>query len=116
MGQRRSSSRPISEPIRSPWLWVTFVVLILAMSPWYLPPGEAAPLVFGLPYWFAVSVAVTLVFSGVTAWACLRRWNLDEPEEERRAAEHAVRREGSHDGSAPGTEASDSSSAQEGRP
>lgn len=97
MGQRRSSSRPTSEPIRNPWLWVAFVALILAMAPWYLPAGDAAPLVFGVPYWFPVSVAATLLFSGVAAWACLRRWNLDEPEEERRAAEAAAR----HDGDAP---------------
>mgnify|MGYP001394841343 CR=1 FL=1 len=90
MGQRRSSSRPISEPIRSPWLWVTFVALILLMAPWYLPTGDAAPLVFGVPYWFPVSVAATLAFSGVAAWACLRRWNLDEPQQAPRAAAAAA--------------------------
>src|SRR5690606_4769472 len=39
MGHRRPSPRPLSEPIRRPWLWVTFVLLILAMAPWYLPEG-----------------------------------------------------------------------------
>ncbi len=82
MGHRRPSPRPLSEPIRRPWLWVTFVLLILAMAPWYLPEGATAPLVFGLPYWFVISIAATLAFAAVTSWTCLRRWNLAAPEEE----------------------------------
>ncbi|KMS82692.1 hypothetical protein [Prauserella rugosa] len=86
MGHRRPSPRPLSEPIRRPWLWVTFVLLILAMAPWYLPEGETAPLVFGLPYWFVISIGATLIFAAVTSWTCVRRWNLAEPEEEGQVA------------------------------
>lgn len=83
MGQGRSAPRPLYEPIRRPWIWVAFVVLILVMAPWYLPEGATAPLVFGLPFWFVISVAATFVFAAVTSWTCVRRWNLVEPDEER---------------------------------
>lgn len=105
MGQRRSASRPLSEPIRRPGIWATFVLLILAMAPWYLPEGATAPLVFGLPYWFVVSIAATLLFAAVTSWACVRAWNLAEPDEEHAAAEHGT-------GAAAGADATN----DEGRP
>lgn len=85
MDQRRSTSTSDTdrrEPIRSLWLWVTLVVVILAGVPFYLPTGSTQPLIAGVPYWLVISFAATLTFSSITCWACLRGWNLAEPEEE----------------------------------
>ena len=89
MGQRRSQQRPIREPIRSPWVWITMAVIILAGTPLYLPQGTVFSLVLGVPYWVAISVAFTVVFSAFVSWLCMNWWNIAEPEEERaRAREH----------------------------
>lgn len=77
-----SSGAELREPIRSPWLWVALVIVILAGVPFYLPPGSTQPLIAGVPYWLIISLAATLAFSTITCWACLRAWNLAEPEEE----------------------------------
>lgn len=87
MGQRRSSPAALVEPIRRPGIWVVLVLLIVAAVPLYLPSGTVRPLVFGLPYWMVISVVATVLFAAFTSWVCLRRWNLAEPEEERRAEE-----------------------------
>ncbi|MFF5986665.1 hypothetical protein [Prauserella flavalba] len=85
MDRRRSespSSTALREPIRSPWLWVSLVLVVLAGVPFYLPTGTVEPLIGGVPYWLVVSLGATLAFSAITCWACLRAWSLAEPEEE----------------------------------
>ncbi|MBQ0924558.1 hypothetical protein [Saccharopolyspora endophytica] len=82
MDQRRSQDRPRYEPIRLRSLWVGMAVIVLFGVPFYLPPGTTHPMVLGVPYWMAISVVSTLLFAALTSWICLRRWNIDEPEEE----------------------------------
>lgn len=82
MVHRPYRSRPLREPVRSPWVWVTMVLIILGGVPLYLPAGAIEPLVLGIPYWMALSVLFTLLFAAFTSWLCLRWWNLVEPEEE----------------------------------
>lgn len=85
MDRRRSTppTDPVRrEPIRAPWLWVALGIVILAGIPFYLPTGSIRPLIAGVPYWLAVSFVASLAFSAITCWACLRAWNLAEPEEE----------------------------------
>ncbi len=82
MVQRRPEGRPLREPIRSPWIWAVMVVIILGGVPLYLPAGATEPLVLGIPYWMALAVVFSLLFSAFTSWVCLRWWNLAEPEEE----------------------------------
>lgn len=82
MAQRDRTRRPVREPIRSPWVWVTMAVIILGGTPFYLPTGSVTPLVAGVPYWMVISVAFTLAFAAFTSWLCLRWWNLVEDEEE----------------------------------
>ena len=65
-----------------PWLWVSLGIVILAGIPFYLPTGSIRPLVGGVPYWLVISLVAALAFSAITCWACLRAWNLAEPEEE----------------------------------
>lgn len=82
MDQRRSQDRPRYEPIRLRSLWVGMAVIVLFGVPFYLPPGTTHPMVLGVPHWMAISVVSTLLFAALTSWICLRRWNIDEPEEE----------------------------------
>lgn len=83
MDQRGSEGNTVREPIRSRWAWFVIAALVLGSVPLYLPVGTVLPLVFGVPYWMALSVVATLLFAALTSWLCLRRWNLVEPEEER---------------------------------
>jgi hypothetical protein len=84
--ERRRSAPPAAtarrEPIRLPWLWVSLGIAVLAGIPFYLPTGSIRPLVGGVPYWLVLSLVASLAFSAITCWACLRAWNLAEPEEE----------------------------------
>ncbi|MFC7344397.1 hypothetical protein [Saccharopolyspora griseoalba] len=82
MDQRRSQDGPRREPIRSPGLWIAMAVIVLAGVPFYLPAGSTRPLLLGVPYWVAISVAFTVVFAAFVSWICLRRWNVVEPEEQ----------------------------------
>lgn len=84
MYERGPTRKPIREPVRSPWVWVTMAVLILGGVPFYLPTGSVTPLVAGVPFWMALSVAFSLAFAAFTSWLCLRWWNLVEDEEEER--------------------------------
>ncbi|MFC4001631.1 hypothetical protein ACFS2C_00855 [Prauserella oleivorans] len=90
MDQRRSAPHTLVEPIRRPGIWAVMVLLMVASVPLYLPSGTVRPLVFGLPYWMVISVVATLLFAAFTSWVCLRRWNLAEPDEERRAEEEST--------------------------
>ncbi|BBG03035.1 MULTISPECIES: hypothetical protein [Pseudonocardia] len=80
------------EPIRSPWLFAVLLVIVLAGTPVWYPTGLIEPLVFGVPFWFAISVASTLAFAGFVSWICMRRWNIAEPAETAAAAEAAAER------------------------
>ncbi|MEQ3552312.1 hypothetical protein WIS52_17705 [Pseudonocardia nematodicida] len=70
------------EPIRSPWLFAVLFALVLVGTPLWYPTGAIEPLVFGVPFWFAIAVATTVLFSAMCCWICLRRWNLVEPVEQ----------------------------------
>jgi hypothetical protein len=91
---RPHEARETREPIRMPWLWVALVGVLLVIVPWWAPDGSIEPLVLGLPAWFVVSVVASLVFSGLTCWACLSGWNVVEDEEERASAEAREAAEG----------------------
>lgn len=82
MERRASGNRPTREPVRSPWVWVTMTLIVLAGVPFYLPAGTIRPLVLGLPYWVVLSLVCTLLFAAFTSWLCLRWWNLVEDAEE----------------------------------
>ncbi len=82
MDQRRSQDRPRYEPIRIRSLWCAMAFIVLAGVPFYLPPGSTHPMVLGIPYWVVVSLLFTFLFAALTSWTCLRRWNIQEPEEE----------------------------------
>ena len=79
-----ATTRPRREPIRTPLLWVALAVSLMLVVPWWAPSGSIEPFVLGLPWWFVVSLLGSLLFSAVTCWACLRRWDLVEDEEEGR--------------------------------
>lgn len=75
-------TRDQREPIRHGWFWLGVAILVLAGSPWYLPPGSFEPVILGLPYWVWISVSLSFVFCLYVRWACLRLWNLAEEREE----------------------------------
>lgn len=79
------------EPIRSPWLFAVLLVIVLAGTPVWYPTGLIEPLVLGVPFWFAISVASTLAFAGFVSWICMRRWNIVEAAETAEAAAAADR-------------------------
>lgn len=87
MDNRDVTRRTVREPVRSPWVWMTMSVLILGGVPFYLPTGGVDPVVAGVPYWMAISIAFTFAFAAFTSWLCLRWWNLVEDEEERHQAD-----------------------------
>lgn len=70
------------EPVRMPWLWGAIGLVVVVGVPLYLPTGSVRPLLGGVPYWLWISIGATLAFSALICWACLRAWNLVEPEEQ----------------------------------
>ena len=77
----------IKEPIRKPWLWITMMAVVVFGSPLFWTSGTIEPLVFGIPLWLLWAVGFTLAFAVVVNLACMRMWNIEEPEEERAFAE-----------------------------
>ncbi|WP_046470072.1 hypothetical protein [Allosalinactinospora lopnorensis] len=91
MQERQARQSRIREPIRTPWIWVAIVLLIVGGSPLFWPTGTVEPLLFGIPSWILVSAACTALFALTVSWACLRCWNIEEPEEERARLQHGGR-------------------------
>ncbi|MDI2027594.1 hypothetical protein QFW96_03180 [Saccharopolyspora sp. TS4A08] len=61
---------------------MALAVVVLVGVPFYLPAGSTHPMVLGVPYWVVISAVSTLLFAVLVTWACLYRWNIEEPEEE----------------------------------
>lgn len=70
------------EPIHNPLIWIGVALSLALVIPWWAPKGAIEPFVLGVPWWFAISFVGTVLLSAVASWACLRGWNLVEPEEE----------------------------------
>ncbi|GAB3058846.1 hypothetical protein [Sediminivirga luteola] len=70
------------EPIRTRWIWIVLVALVVFNAPWYLPAGSIEPFVLGIPYWVVLVVLLSVALSAFLTWVCLRHWNLVEDEEE----------------------------------
>lgn len=87
MRYSKNRRNQIHEPIRKPWLWLAIGVIILGGSPLFWASGTIEPLVLGIPVWLLSAVAFTVAFAVVVSLACMRYWNIEEPEEERAFAE-----------------------------
>lgn len=57
------SMRARKEPVRSPVVWILFVLLMALITPWYFPDGSFEPLLWGVPYWAWIILAASLALS-----------------------------------------------------
>lgn len=82
-GDGATSTRPVREPVRKPWIWMVLAVIMLAAIPWYLPQATIGFTLLGVPYWMLISVAVTLLMCAYVSWLCFAQWDVVEDAEER---------------------------------
>ena len=61
----------------SPWVWMTYLVLLAVGIPWYWPEGVVV-LWFGLPAWLVTAVAASTAASVLTAVVLRRPWPGEE--------------------------------------
>ena len=57
------------------WVWAVALGLLFITVP-YLFAGSFAPLIWGLPLWFIVSLASALILAVFTVLIIRRRWSL----------------------------------------
>jgi multidrug efflux pump subunit AcrB len=70
------------EPIHYPWIWITLVVIVLIMVPWYFPKSAVYPVIFGFPLWAFVSLVMSAVLSAFLSYVLKHYWIMEEDGEE----------------------------------
>ena len=62
------------------WVGTVYLALLACAIPWYWPADDTT-LVFGLPAWVAMAIAVSTLASIFTAWVLLTRpWPEADPQ------------------------------------
>ncbi|GAB3674322.1 hypothetical protein [Salinisphaera aquimarina] len=69
--------RKTKEPVKSPLVWLVFVVIFALINPWYFPAGSYTPLFWGVPYWAWIILAASLALSVFITWVVCCQWDLD---------------------------------------
>lgn len=64
----------MKEPLQT-WIWITFSILLFFTVPYFFA-GTHEPLVFGLPLWFLVSLAMCILVVAFAGYVILRQWRL----------------------------------------
>jgi hypothetical protein len=62
-------------------LVVTYLIGFAIAIPWYWQEGYRET-VLGLPRWVVVSIGASVFISTLTAWVMVRRWPVEDEEEE----------------------------------
>ena len=68
--------RKSKEPVKSPLVWIVFVVVFAAINPWYFPAGSFEPLIWGVPYWAWIILAASLALSVFVTWVVCCQWDM----------------------------------------
>lgn len=64
----------MKEPLQA-WIWITFSILLFLTVPYFFA-GTHKPLVFGLPLWFLICLAASVVIVAFTGYVIVRQWRL----------------------------------------
>ena len=64
----------IKEPLQA-WIWIIFSILLFFTVPYFFA-GTYEPLIFGLPLWFLICLAVSALVLAFTGYVILRQWRL----------------------------------------
>ncbi|WP_082234428.1 hypothetical protein [Halobacillus massiliensis] len=76
--------KEIKEPIKKKWIWIGFVLILLAIVPWYFPRGGEVAIILGFPYWALTSLFFSIVLCAYLSWLSVSQWNIVEDEEEQK--------------------------------
>ncbi len=64
----------MKEPLQA-WIWITFSILFFFTVPYFFA-GTYEPLIFGLPLWFLICLAVSALVLAFTGYVILSQWRL----------------------------------------
>lgn len=70
------------EPIKHPLIWITLLVIVILMVPWYFPESAVHPIILGFPLWAFVSLVMAAVLSAFLGYVLKHYWIMDEEGEE----------------------------------
>ena len=73
-------SRLRSEPRKRAWVWVVYLLILIAAIPWYWPEGYVGPVIMGFPTWVAVSLFCVFLSALWTTFAIHYTWREEEEE------------------------------------
>ncbi len=69
-----SQKQLVSEPRKTGYVWIVYLLLYALAVPWYWPAGYRGPLVLGFPLWVAVSLGAVLLLAAWTGFVIHRYW------------------------------------------
>lgn len=64
----------MKEPLQA-WIWIIFSLLLFFTVPYFFA-GTYEPLVFGLPLWFLVCLAASVLVVAFAGYVILHKWRL----------------------------------------
>ncbi|WP_110670697.1 hypothetical protein [Salinicola halophilus] len=74
--------RRIREPVKSPVVWIGFILLFALVTPWYFPSGDFRPLLWGVPYWAVIVLGASLALSLFITWVVATQWQTGADDDE----------------------------------
>jgi hypothetical protein len=66
------------EPIMQPWIWISTIIIVLIMVPWYYPQGSTQHIILGFPLWALVSLLMAVALSALISYALKKCWIVEE--------------------------------------
>lgn len=66
----------MKEPMQL-WIIITWIILVILAIPWFYPIGSYEPLVWGIPYWFLISLIALIILESFEYYVVNKQWDVE---------------------------------------
>ncbi|WP_213950862.1 hypothetical protein [Tepidanaerobacter syntrophicus] len=66
----------MKEPMRL-WIIITWIILVILAIPWFYPTGSYEPLIWGIPYWFLISLIALIILESFEYYVVTKQWDVE---------------------------------------